>query len=476
MSLLLTLEHGPRAQAMREARLDKGDMVIGRSPEADWQIEDPDMFVSRAHCKITASHDGYYVTDTSSSGLFIDDAGSPLGAGNTMRLQNGMRLRIGDYVVGVDLHSAVSAGQASPSQPSSGSHASVNLGSDDFFALKTEEEPQRRRPAELPNPFEQPEPGAFRAYERETSGRSSPAFDDPFSLDPVSTPATPETEKGGETGTSAFGDPFGLETPPPPEPPPARQARRQEVRVEDVVVPSANRRFEAPSEQQRGAHPSPAPWDRPVPRNDAPPPPKAEPKPARRTAEPGDVSLRAAFLRGMGLDESEIPARDAIAEMEKLGREYRLMMEGLMQLLRKRAEEKGNARIEQTVVGASEVNPLKFLPTVDDALATILAERSPGFLSGEPAIQDAVWDLAHHHVRAWRGLQGALRRMIDRFDPAALEEELKQSSSLETLLAGGRGAKLWELYKKRHREIAISAETRFMGEIGADFRNAYEEE
>jgi type VI secretion system protein ImpI len=153
-----------------------------------------------------------------------------------------------------------------------------------------------------------------------------------------------------------------------------------------------------------------------------------------------------------------------------------MMMEGLMQLLRKRAEEKGNARVAQTVVGASEVNPLKFLPTVDDALATILAERSPGFIAGEPAISDAIRDLAQHHVRAWRGIQGALRRMIDHFDPAALEEELKSSSAIETLLAGGRGAKLWELYRKRHREIAMSAESRFMGDIGADFRNAYEEE
>lgn len=178
----------------------------------------------------------------------------------------------------------------------------------------------------------------------------------------------------------------------------------------------------------------------------------------------------------MGLDEVLAPGRDPVAEMEKFGREYRLMMDGLMQLLRKRAEEKGNARIEQTVVGSSEVNPLKFLPTVDDVLATIMAERSPGFLAGEPAIKDAVRDLAHHHIRAWRGLQGALRRMIDRFDPVTLEAELKSSSSFETLLAGGRSAKLWDIYKKRHREIAQSAETRFMGEIGADFRNAYEEE
>lgn len=48
--------------------------------------------------------------------------------------------------------------------------------------------------------------------------------------------------------------------------------------------------------------------------------------------------------------------------------------------------------------------------------------------------------------------------MIDRFDPAAIEEELKSNSAISTLLSGGRGARLWELYQKRHREIAESAE------------------
>ncbi|WP_031355836.1 type VI secretion system-associated FHA domain protein TagH, partial [Mesorhizobium sp. LSJC265A00] len=209
-----------------------------------------------------------------------------------------------------------------------------------------------------------------------------------------------------------------------------------------------------------------------------PPPPRAPVRQAaaRPSAGQADAELRAAFLRGMGMDEAGFPGSDPVADMEKFGREYRLMMEGLMQLLRKRAEEKGNARVAQTVVGASEVNPLKFLPSVDDALVTMLAERSPGFLDAEAAIKDAVRDLAQHHVRAWRGVQGALKRMIDRFDPAAIEQELKSSSAIGNLLTGGRGAKLWELYQKRHREIAHSAETRFLGEIGADFRDAYEED
>ena len=57
-----------------------------------------------------------------------------------------------------------------------------------------------------------------------------------------------------------------------------------------------------------------------------------------------------------------------------------------------------------------------------------------------------------------------------------LEKELEALGLLETLLAGGRRAKLWELYEKRFRDIAQSAETRFLGEVGADFREAYETE
>ncbi|WP_292453429.1 FHA domain-containing protein, partial [Mesorhizobium sp.] len=114
MSLLLTLEQGPRSQLVRQTRLDEGELVIGRSADAGWQIDDPDMFVSRAHCKISGGRDGYFVTDTSSSGLFINDSDSPLGTGRSTRLQSGMRLRMGDYVLHVEVQP--SAGHTSIGQ------------------------------------------------------------------------------------------------------------------------------------------------------------------------------------------------------------------------------------------------------------------------------------------------------------------------------------------------------------------------
>ncbi|MBZ9905689.1 type VI secretion system-associated FHA domain protein TagH [Mesorhizobium sp. BR115XR7A] len=485
MSLLLTLEQGPRSQVVRQSRLEEGELVIGRSADAGWQIDDPDMFVSRAHCTIKGDRDGYFVTDTSSSGLFVDEADSPLGPGRSMRLKNGMRLRMGDYVFHVEVQSKMSqtavglapaASHPIPAWSPPGARTPASIGGDDFFSVKIEEEPRKPRPADLPNPFEQPVPAA---YDRASNQRSSPAFDDPFSLDPVATPQAGDGPAAGQP------DPFGL----------GDMSSRNDASWQPVKPASFDDDFSfgppATPPVTNGADPlgrgqhqvekprADNPWDMPVQAAASPAPrraaPASKPAPAAQPA-PSDMALRAAFLRGIGVEEADFPGRDAIAEMEKFGREYRLMLDGLMQLLRKRAEEKGSARVAQTVVGVSEVNPLKFLPTVEDVVVTIISERSPGFLSGEAAISDAVKDLAQHHVRAWRGVQAALRRMIDRFDPAAIEEELKSNSAISNLLSGGRNAKLWELYQRRHRDIAQSAESSFLGEIGADFRDAYEEE
>jgi len=491
MSLLLTLEQGPRSQVVRQTRLDEGELVIGRSADAGWQIDDPDMFVSRAHCKISGGRDGYYVTDTSSSGLFIDDSDSPLGAGRSTRLQSGMRLRLGDYVLHVEVQpnagqtsigQAPAANHSAPAWPSPQPRTPASLGGDDFFSAKVEEEPRQPRPAALPDPFEQPVP---RAYDRASSQRSSPAFDDPFSLDPVATPA-PDEEPAATGRSDGRSDPFGFGDMPArndtPEPASKPAGFDDDFGFGPAATPASGNGPDNVGHVERAAEKPQAarPWEMPVQvAEPAAPPPRPAPlaKPSRPAqAAPGDMALRAAFLRGMGVEEADFPGRDPIGEMEKFGREYRLMLDGLMQLLRKRAEEKGSARVAQTMVGASEVNPLKFLPTVEDVIVTLTSERSPGFLSGEAAISDAVRDLAQHHVRAWRGVQAALRRMIDRFDPAAIEEELKSGSAIGNLLSGGRNAKLWELYQKRHRDIAQSAESSFLGEIGADFRDAYEEE
>jgi len=180
-------------------------------------------------------------------------------------------------------------------------------------------------------------------------------------------------------------------------------------------------------------------------------------------------------MKGMGI--APPPGfRGTPEEMEALGRRYRAMAEGLVTLLRMRAQEKGAARVAQTVIGAANVNPLKFLVGIDEAVAALVAAKGPGYLDPDAAIAAALSDLMDHHKRSWSGLQSSLRRMVDRFDPALFEAEVEDVGMLKALVAGSRPARLWQLYADRYREIAKSAEDRFLGEVGADFRDAYESE
>ncbi|MDH5453836.1 MAG: type VI secretion system-associated FHA domain protein TagH, partial [Paracoccaceae bacterium] len=209
------------------------------------------------------------------------------------------------------------------------------------------------------------------------------------------------------------------------------------------------------------------------------PPLDPDPAPAAAPAEPpavvpSDAALHAAFLRGLGLHSENLATEATAAEMEALGQRFRLLTEGLVQLLRTRTKEKSSVRVAQTVIGSAEVNPLKFLATTDEALAALIAPRGRGYLAPDAAITAAFQDLNDHQMRTWAALQTALRQMIDRFDPAQFETEVDAAGLTKTLLAGGRNARLWQLYSERYREIAISAEDRFLGAVGADFRDAYE--
>jgi type VI secretion system protein ImpI len=453
MTLRLILETSPHPQTRSDFRLADGQVVIGRGDECDWKIEDPQMFVSRRHCVIAGQGGQYRVTDESRGGVFLDMSSAPLGTGVTAPLLPGMRIRLGDFVIRAELESAVAA-------PAPAAKGSALFG-DDFFTPRPEA-PQAPRPANLPDPFDAP---------RVAVAPAAPAaavpvfFDDPFSMDPshrsavanpVPMPAAAQPKSDFDFGD--FGLPANL-----PAPKPVASARPVEPLPEPPPLTEPFG-FDLP--------PSPAEVTPPFAAADSVAPTQP---PFHVPPETADPAAMTAFLRGLGIDPPPGFSGSA-AEMEALGRRFRLMTEGLMHLLRMRAQEKGSARVAQTMIGAANVNPLKFLVTSDDAVAALVTAKGAGYLDPDAAIAAALHDLMDHHKRSWTGLQSSLRRMIDRFDPAIFEAEIEDVGMLKALVSGSRSARLWQLYADRYREIAKAAEDRFLGEVGADFRDAYENE
>lgn len=434
MTLRLILEHTPSAQSTTEMAFHGGQLVVGRGDEADWHIDDPDKFVSRKHFVISEEGGRPVVTDASTGGTFVDGSSQPLGLGNSHPLENGMRLRFGDFVARIEMESGPVT-QATPQKAPSPFDF-------DFSRDLSEppvQEPQER-PDELPTPFGMRPEGGFRQEPEAPSKPPQPIDrDDPFALD--FKPAT-----GGRDATSSGGGGYFAPRTEQPEPPRSEPPKQEESFGFDLD-PSPKPKPQEPVATQD------LPQQRPVSTND-------------------DAALRAAFFKGLGVTATDVD--DPLAEMEAMGRRFRAMTEGLVHLLRTRAEEKQKVRVAQTIIGAANVNPLKFAVGGDDAVSALVSERGAGYLDPDAAISESYRDLADHQVRTWSALQVALRQMIDRFDPEEIEREMEDTGLIGTLMAGGRRSKLWELYQERYKDIARSAEERFLGEVGADFRDAYE--
>ena len=493
MTLRLTIEHSPHPQDRHEMRHPGGEFSIGRGAECSWQINDPDMYVSRKHCVITGEAGQFIVTDASRGGLYIDGKDQPLGPGNAARLESGMRLRLGDTVIRVEIETT-----ASEPTPRTQGPAQRRLDHDDFFSASIAPPPPVRRPDGLPQPFDTGTIDARRLPDAPERAPPPPLFDDPFTLDtsvqarPAGGVPQPIATRPDDFGFGMFFEDPAKASPPTPPPAPAAAPPPAAPASDDWWgMPPAATSTEPPAPtaeplrlvpEAPAAAPIPDEEDRSRQRVAPTPPPIAEasaaPRPAPSVASTqvspvADAALREAFFRGLGLEPAAAPA-DPAAEMEALGQRFRLLVEGLMLMLRTRAKEKQNARVAQTVISNTDVNPLKFLASTNEALAAMVAPRGPGYLAPDDAINGAFRDLADHQLRSWVAIQSALRRMIDRFDPAAVEKDLVETGMIEALFSGGRSAKLWKAYTERYKDIARAAEDRFLGEVGADFRDAYE--
>lgn len=82
--------------------------TIGRSLESDWILPDPDKYVSSRHAVIDFKGGIYYLVDLSTNGVFVNDEREPIGKGNTRRLFDGDRLRMGDF----ELRCAIEHGES----------------------------------------------------------------------------------------------------------------------------------------------------------------------------------------------------------------------------------------------------------------------------------------------------------------------------------------------------------------------------
>lgn len=217
-----------------------------------------------------------------------------------------------------------------------------------------------------------------------------------------------------------------------------------------------------------------------------PPVPAAPAMPASaRSAAPAAVpagaaahapdALWAAFCEGAGVDVA-LPQGLTPEQMRVLGTIMREAVDGTLRLMAVRATAKTELRAAVTTIRARNNNPLKFSPSAEAALGQLLQAPLRGFMAGPVAMQDAMHDLVGHSIGTMAGMRAALAGVLARFEPGQLEAKLAGKSMLDSLMPGGRKARLWDLYLQHFESIRNDAHDDFHNLFGAAFVAAYEEQ
>jgi len=195
----------------------------------------------------------------------------------------------------------------------------------------------------------------------------------------------------------------------------------------------------------------------------------------RVAASAAEAELLDAFLRGLGVP-LRLPDGLTPKLMEQIGVVLREATQGTLDLLTARALTKREVRAEVTMIVSKGNNPLKFSPDVGFALTQLLAPQGRGFMSPEAAMHDAYDDLRAHQFGFMAGMRAALAGVLKRFEPGALEQRVVSRSVLDSLLPGGRKARLWDLFEQMYGDISKEAEDDFHALFGKEFLRAYEEQ
>ncbi|NDR59038.1 type VI secretion system-associated FHA domain protein TagH [Pseudoruegeria sp. M32A2M] len=315
-------------------------------------------------------------------------------------------------------------------------------------------------------------------------GRDVPAENNnPFAEDPFAESSIPGSAPSGVGSGAAFipedldldigvgGDGTPAETTPTPDsaadkPAPMASDPLSGPRVAPPVAASVA----APTDPASAAAPGPATPSAPT---ETPAPTSAvqASQPGPQDAELLKILLNAAGVGDIDLSDEEAPAATA----ERLGNVLRIVIHGLREILMTRSSIKSEFRIDQTRISTSGNNALKFSVTPEEAVEALVGPPRRGYLAAELAADQALQDIKAHEVATMTGMEAALKGVLKRLSPEALESEITSAGGIGSLLKG-RKARYWETYERIYADVADAAENDFHELFSREFARAYQEQ
>lgn len=410
--------------------------TIGRRAGNDWVLADP--HVSGRHARVRAVGGTFFLEDAeSANGVLVN--GTKLHQGEPFPLKEGDSIFIDPFEISVRITASMpgaatevhaSATSLAPPVVQTPSPPAQGLG--DLLGMGTDGIPAEFNPL-LDSPAAQPVIAPPPAG-RDLIGK--PVINDAFEIrSPAPAMPTPAGGPAIPTNWDVLDAPAAVE---PPLPPPA---------VVHGPIPGATPPPVAPAPPAVG-------FTRP---------------PASPSAAGSDLER---LLRGAGLPDASLSPEVAA----QLGQVLRVVVEGLMEVLRARGEIKNEFRLQQTTFKPRENNPLKFSANVEDALHNLLVKRNEAYLDTPSAFEDAFADVRAHQLAMLAGMRAAFDFMLERFSPQALRTQFDARPGRKVSLSFGSGGRYWESFEEFYKELTADDDDCFRRLFGDQFARSYEEQ
>lgn len=420
---------------------------IGRGPDNDLTLDDPGKYISRVHARIELRGEQFYLIDTGSNPSLVNER--PLGNGRERLLEEGDRLVIGDYALQVRLEQ--------PQAPAAEDDALATRILPPLFVPPPPPVAVPLPPLEVPQPLlRDPEVvvpvllhddlAGARILEGNSLFDGAMPLSDPLGLNPALTPVFRGTESDHVAPQmQAFNPPLW-----PSEP---------------QVIPDDYDPLLGVSTSPVGAGlPAMAILDNEVIQNHC-----TVPETTR------DSAVLQALLSGLGLPDLHT-TRTPTELAQLVGEMLRAATGGTMDVLMARALTKRESHIDMTMIGAYSNNPLKFFPDADSALTQMLNADSPAYMRPVKAMNAAFEDLKAHELAVIAGMRAALGAVVQRFDPARVEQRRTTHGALDKWMPARRKARLWDRLVERYEDLARDADEDLQRLFGELFSKAYEEQ
>jgi len=185
-----------------------------------------------------------------------------------------------------------------------------------------------------------------------------------------------------------------------------------------------------------------------------------------------DTASLSAMLAAAGLDDVEVTP----ALVESFGKILRVVVGGVMDILRARQHIKDEFRIRGTQFKPEKNNPLKFSANIDDALHNLLVKHNAAYLNPVDAFTDAFDDLRDHQIAMLAGMRVAFEAMLADFDPDRLQDRFDRQLKKGALLSVPAKLRYWDLYRDRNEELRKDVDAAFRRWFGEEFAKAYDEQ